>query len=319
MLDRHNSGHRYDVLLGTHAGERDNDGWMVSYLDIMTLLVALFVLLLTVSGQASGLGGLLRPETPRSSVEPATSVAPALTDAAVQAAIDTATVSIAPPPLVSETAVAAAVRITEIPELAPQARAAAIAVAAKPMISEAAIDAVLAVAKPMINETAIDAALAVAKPLIDPQAVAAATAIDKAVQEADALPTIEGVEVSRIKQGITLRIQDHLLFDSADATLTDEGRDVIQRLVAMLDELEGTISVEGHSDSRSINTPRFPSNWELSSMRATSILRYLSEAGIDASRMRAIGYADTQPIASNDTVAGRAANRRVEVIIHETR
>jgi chemotaxis protein MotB len=303
MLDRHAPGHRHDVLLTAPPGERDSEGWMVSYLDIMTLLVALFVLLLTVSGQASGLGGLLRPEAPKSSAEPAASVSPSLIDEAVQAAIDTATVLVAPQPIVSETAVAAAVRVAEMPELTPQARAAAIAVAAKPMISE----------------VAIDAAVAVAKPLIDPQAVAAAIAIDAAVQEANALPTIEGVEVSRIKQGITLRIQDHLLFDSADATLTDEGREVVQRLVAMLNELEGTISVEGHSDSRSINTPRFPSNWELSSMRATSILRYLSEAGIEASRMRAIGYADTQPIASNDTVAGRAANRRVEVIIHETR
>ncbi|MCG7600113.1 OmpA family protein [Halomonas sp. McH1-25] len=304
MLDRHAPGHRHDVLLAIHPQDRDSDGWMVSYLDIMTLLVALFVLLLTVSGQASGLGELLRPAAPESSVEPVTHAPPALlTDEAVQAALDMVRVATNPPTVVSETAIAAAARVIETPSLSSQARAAAIAVATKPTISE----------------TAIDAALAVAKPLIDPQAIAAAIAIDKAVQEANALPTIEGVEVSRIKQGITLRIQDHLLFDSADATLTDEGREVIQRLVAMLSELEGTISVEGHSDSRSINTPRFPSNWELSSMRATSILRYLSEAGIDASRMRAIGYADTQPIASNDTVAGRAANRRVEVIIHETR
>lgn len=303
MLDRRASEHRNDALLGIHPEDRDSEGWMVSYLDIMTLLVALFVLLLTISGQASPLSGLLSPEAPEGSTEPAVAMSPALSDDAVQIAIDMATGSAIQPALINETAITAAVSVAKLPVITSEAKAAAIAVAKKPMISEAAIDA----------------AVAVAKPIIDPQAIAAAIAVDKAVQEANALPTIEGVEVSRIKQGITLRIQDHLLFDSADATLTKEGREVIQRLVTMLNELEGTISVEGHSDSRSINTPRFPSNWELSSMRATSILRYLSEAGIDASRMRAIGYADTQPIASNDTMAGRAANRRVEVIIHETR
>lgn len=304
MLDRHASGHRHDALLANHPEERDSDGWMVSYLDIMTLLVALFVLLLTVSGQANGLVDLLRPTANENVTETAASVppAPALADEAVQAAIDSVALAEAPP-LVNDAAIAAAVNVVRVAEVTAEAQAAAIAV----------------VTPPTISATAVDAALAVARPLVDPLAVAAAVAIDQAVQEANALPTIEGVEVSRIKQGITLRIQDHLLFDSADSTLTEEGRQVIQRLVTMLNDLEGTISVEGHSDSRPINTPRFPSNWELSSMRATSILRYLSEAGIDASRMRAIGYADTQPIASNDSVAGRAANRRVEVIIHETR
>ncbi|GAB2795177.1 hypothetical protein GCM10027040_21950 [Halomonas shantousis] len=317
MLEQHRSGSRHDALLAITPDERDGDAWMVSYIDILTLLVALFVLLLAVSGQASSLGGLFRQGAPVSDdtltavtiSAPPVMITPMAQHAAlavVQPVEPTDKTSMDTLPL-AEGAIAAAVGVVGVDSITPHAQAAAIRVAEASSISDAALEAARQVA---------------ASPSIDPQALATAVEVAEALeksQETMALPSIDGVEVSRIKEGINLRIQDHLLFDSADAALTDSGREVIQRLVTMLNQFDGTISVEGHSDSRPINTPRFPSNWELSSMRATSILRYLSDAGVDASRMRAIGYADTHPIASNDTLQGRAANRRVEVIVHETR
>lgn len=133
------------------------------------------------------------------------------------------------------------------------------------------------------------------------------------------LPKLDGVTVSRSEQGLNLRIQDHLLFDSGQATLTDTGREVIKGVVPLLQDSTGQISVEGHSDSVPISTLRFPSNWELSGSRASAVLRYLNGQGVSAERLRAIGYADTRPLASNEDAQGRAANRRVELVIHERR
>ncbi|MBK1703309.1 OmpA/MotB family protein [Halochromatium glycolicum] len=128
---------------------------------------------------------------------------------------------------------------------------------------------------------------------------------------------VEGVSVAQGEQGITLRIDDNLLFASGDARLTASGREVIKALVPTLEAFDGQISVEGHTDNIPISTARFPSNWELSMSRAIAVLRYFIEAGIPEHRLRAIGYADTEPLESNETAAGRAANRRVEILVKE--
>ncbi|GHE21335.1 OmpA/MotB family protein [Halomonas urumqiensis] len=128
---------------------------------------------------------------------------------------------------------------------------------------------------------------------------------------------MEGVSVAEGEGGITLRIDDNLLFDSGQARLTTGGGEVLQRLVGTLAGIEGRISVEGHTDNVPIATARFPSNWELSTARAIAVLRYLAGAGLAQSRLRAIGYADTQPLVSNETAEGRAANRRVELLLNQ--
>ena len=126
---------------------------------------------------------------------------------------------------------------------------------------------------------------------------------------------IEGVSVAEGNRGITLRIDNNLLFSSGQASLTPRGQRVLQDLMETLETFDGRISVEGHTDNIPISTNRFPSNWELSTGRATSVLRYLADAGLLETRLRAIGYADTQPLESNDTPRGRAANRRVELLL----
>lgn len=130
------------------------------------------------------------------------------------------------------------------------------------------------------------------------------------------LPKLNGVDVSRSAAGLNLRIQDHLLFASGQAELTEAGRRVLHGLIAFLADTRGEISIEGHTDDIPIHTARYPSNWELSSARASAVLRYLLERGIRGERLRAIGYAATRPLQPGDDSESRAANRRVELVIH---
>ncbi|AVG39675.1 OmpA/MotB family protein [Achromobacter insolitus] len=128
----------------------------------------------------------------------------------------------------------------------------------------------------------------------------------------------KSVDVIINEQSVSFRISNELLFPSGQATLSPTGLDVIKRLAAILNKNEYQVSVEGHSDPVPIQTRQFASNWELSSSRATSVLRELVRDGVSAQRLRAVGYAETRPIESNDTPAGRAANRRVELIMDIT-
>ncbi|WP_163650550.1 OmpA family protein [Modicisalibacter sp. 'Wilcox'] len=310
MLDvpRHRS--RRERLLSVRHEGRDGEGWMISYIDIMTLLVTLFVLLLTLSGKFGVLSAVARDVVSDGVSVPAVQVseAAARAAAAVQAAP-----AVTSPRFPLETNRMTGVRVSALlapPRLTPVALASARLVAG-PMLSP------VGTSPPRLSDAAIAAAerLSVASPVrLDPAARDAALRVAEAASRP--LPVINGVEVSRVKGGINLRIQDHLLFGSGDAALTGGGREMISQLVAILQRYDGEISVEGHTDSVPIDTPRFPSNWELSSARATAILRYLVQAGVDPDRLRAVGYADTRPLQSNRSAAGRAANRRVEVIIH---
>ena len=169
-----------------------------------------------------------------------------------------------------------------------------------------------------------------------PAASAAATAADAPAAEGEVLaqaapplkaPSKESlglgdlgksVDVIINEQSVSFRISNELLFPSGQATLSPSGLDVIKRLANILNKNEYQVSVEGHSDPVPIQTRQFASNWELSSSRATSVLRELVCDGVAGSRLRAVGYAETRPIESNDTPAGRAANRRVELIMDIT-
>jgi chemotaxis protein MotB len=120
----------------------------------------------------------------------------------------------------------------------------------------------------------------------------------------------------KVKQGYAqLEIQDKVLFKSSQADLTPDGAAVLTRLTPLLKQAEGLILIEGHTDNLPINTVQFPSNWELGSSRATSVLHFLTSQQLESSRMRAMTYADTQPIADNATSAGREKNRRVSILI----
>jgi chemotaxis protein MotB len=115
--------------------------------------------------------------------------------------------------------------------------------------------------------------------------------------------------------GIRLILQEKILFSSGSAEIKPETYPILDKLYEILKDLPNPVEVEGHTDSIPISTEKFPSNWELSTARASSIVRYFIAKGINPERLKASGYADTKPIASNTTPEGRAQNRRVEVVI----
>ncbi|HAL37442.1 MAG TPA: flagellar motor protein MotB [Polaromonas sp.] len=130
----------------------------------------------------------------------------------------------------------------------------------------------------------------------------------------------KNIEVVVNKGTVSFRISSEVLFNSGEANLSAPGLAVMGRLVPVLDRGAGyRVVVEGHTDNVPIQTERFPSNWELSTGRAASVVRYLQSQGIKPARMRATGYADTRPVASNGTPQGRAANRHVEVTLEASK
>lgn len=117
------------------------------------------------------------------------------------------------------------------------------------------------------------------------------------------------------QDGVRFRISNDILFGSGEAVLSEEGIRQLDNLVPLLADSEYQITVAGHTDSLPIQTPRFPSNWELSSARAGSVVRLFENAGVPRNRLQAAGYADTRPLFRNDTEQGRSRNRRVEIIL----
>ena len=106
------------------------------------------------------------------------------------------------------------------------------------------------------------------------------------------------------------------MFHSGDAELSSEGSELLDQLVLILSDTDRQISIEGHTDNLPIATSRFPSNFDLSSGRADTVVRFLLSRNMRADRLRAIGYADIRPLADNATSEGRAKNRRVNIVVH---
>jgi len=124
------------------------------------------------------------------------------------------------------------------------------------------------------------------------------------------------IEISEEKDHVNLVISDKILFPPGSADLKSGGLELLSRLAVIINNSKLNMSVEGHTDSVPINNAHFPSNWELSSTRATMVTRHLIANDIAPDRIRAIGYADTRPRSENDTSEGRKHNRRVSIILH---
>jgi chemotaxis protein MotB len=130
-------------------------------------------------------------------------------------------------------------------------------------------------------------------------------------------PMIEqgAVSVSQTRRGVVIDISASVLFRTGEATLQPGMEDVLRKVAAVLAREAWPIEVEGHSDDVPISTAQFPSNWELSSARASSVARALIGNGVPAKRIAVVGLAENQPLLPNDSPENRAKNRRVVITI----
>ncbi|GAB4260914.1 MAG: OmpA family protein [Deferrisomatales bacterium] len=126
------------------------------------------------------------------------------------------------------------------------------------------------------------------------------------------------VTISQLEGKLTVNLVDEILFDSGSAEIKLDGRKVLKRLGKVVaDAKDKAVVVEGHTDNVPISRELarvFPTNWELSTARATSVVRYLQEvAGVSPQRLSAVGFGPYRPVADNDTPEGRAKNRRIQI------
>jgi chemotaxis protein MotB len=126
------------------------------------------------------------------------------------------------------------------------------------------------------------------------------------------------VQVFRDGRRLVFRVKGRALFTSGSAELTPESQKVLDEILAMVRGYpRHHLDIKGHTDDIPIHTPEFASNWELSAIRATRVLRFFVDHGMASYRMTATGYADTDPLAPNTNEANRALNRRVEFVLEE--
>ncbi|MGX9220795.1 flagellar motor protein MotD [Massilia varians] len=123
------------------------------------------------------------------------------------------------------------------------------------------------------------------------------------------------VRVTQNARGIGIELNASVLFAQGEATLQQEAREVLGAVAGLLKDAPQRIEVEGHTDNLPITNERFASNWELSAVRAASVVRLFIESGVQDVRLSAIGHGATRPVAPNDTPANQARNRRVAVMI----
>jgi len=127
------------------------------------------------------------------------------------------------------------------------------------------------------------------------------------------------IKITQAIDRLSVNMVEKILFDSGRAEIKPGGIKVLKRVAEILKSVnDKEIRVEGHTDNVPIGESlkkRFPSNWELSTARATNVVRYFADAGVNPKLLSAAGYADNKPVASNDTPEGKAQNRRIEIVL----
>ncbi len=126
---------------------------------------------------------------------------------------------------------------------------------------------------------------------------------------------MQKTKMRQTSRGLIISLSEAGFFPAGDATVSADAETVIKTLAETLKDTQTPIRVEGHTDSTPISSPRYPSNWELSTARASSVLARLLENGIAPERLSAAGYGGFQPVADNASAEGRAQNRRVDIVV----
>lgn len=138
---------------------------------------------------------------------------------------------------------------------------------------------------------------------------------DEVLEAMAPLIEVDLISVRRVSYWLEVEINTNFLFSSGSATVAPEAVPVIRKLAGLLNNVGVRLQVEGHTDSVPISTAQFPSNWELSAGRAASVVHLLARYGINPATMAAVGYGEYRPVATNDSSEGRRKNRRVLLIV----
>ena len=123
------------------------------------------------------------------------------------------------------------------------------------------------------------------------------------------------LSVSITQRGMVVSLKESGFFDSGSATIKRAAYPLLNDVMESLSTYSNDIRVEGHTDNRPISSTAFPSNWELSTTRATNVLQYMTKQDFEPSQLSAAGYGEYRPVASNDTDDGRQKNRRVDIVL----
>jgi chemotaxis protein MotB len=124
------------------------------------------------------------------------------------------------------------------------------------------------------------------------------------------------IQISMEQRGLVVSFQQAALFPSGEDVIAADAYPGLEKVAAAIRKISNPVRLEGHTDSRPINTARFHSNWDLSAARSIALLELFgSRFGLPRNRMSIAGYAETAPASSNDTEEGRARNRRVDIVI----
>jgi chemotaxis protein MotB len=274
---------------GAHVEHENDERWLLTYADMITLLMALFMVLFSISSV-----NVSKYQTLQQSLKAAFSGSILPGGRAILQSGSQSTSAHTP-------------ATAEVPSLVPlnptMASKANHSLNSKPAASA-------------MSSKQLEAALNSMSAALKEQASLAALK-----QKLDAYSKTHGLahEVQTVidRRGLVVRVlTDQLLFVSGQAALEPAGLPLLNEVAQLLNvDQSHPITVEGHTDNVPISSSQYPSNWELSTDRATTVVRYLIAQAVKRGRLGAVGYADLHPIDSNATAAGRARNRRVEIVL----
>lgn len=172
--------------------------------------------------------------------------------------------------------------------------------------------------KKALHMSAAEAATGTGAALISaPRTADRTTAVTEAIKAAaKALGIDKGVSISADERGTVISLVDTFFFDPGGVTIKPHAQQLLKQAAEFIAATDSTIHVEGHTDDREINKGIIKSNWELSALRATEVVRFfLSHARIAPDRLVAIGYGSTRPLFPNDSAEHRDRNRRVDIVL----
>lgn len=137
--------------------------------------------------------------------------------------------------------------------------------------------------------------------------------MDKIAQYVENQDLQDDVEVHNTPRGIVVRVKEGALYESGSAELDERSKKVLDKIAGIHGKFADSVQIEGHTDNIPIKSKKFPSNWELSTARAVTVVKFLQETGVKPAYLSASGYAEYQPAASNNTAEGKSQNRRIEI------